>query len=79
MHDSGTMRLLQTIEYVDGDFQKVGNTQCASRQALCKRLALQILHHQKIGTILITDIVQRANVRMIKSGDDAGFAFEALF
>jgi hypothetical protein len=42
-----------------------------------QRLALQILHHHVTGVILIADVVECADVRMVQRCDSAGFAFEA--
>src|SRR5262249_18754790 len=36
-------------------------------------------HHQIIDSILRTNIVEGANVRVIQAGDRLGFAFKALF
>jgi hypothetical protein len=37
---------------------------------------LQVLHDQIGGAILVADIVQHANVGMVKRGDGAGFLLE---
>ncbi len=47
-------------------------------QALRERLAFDVLHHQKIGAVLVADVVERADVRMIQAGDGLCFALEAL-
>jgi len=69
VHDAGPMRLRQAVEDVNTDLQKVRKSQRAFAQTLRKCLALQILHHQKIGSVLMANIVQGANVRMIESRD----------
>ncbi len=73
MHDAGPMRLRQAVEDVDTDLQKVRKSQRAFAQTLRKRLVFQIRHHQKIVSVLMANIVQGANVRMIESRDGAGF------
>ena len=47
-------------------------------QPLRERLALQIFHHQIIISILLTDVVEDADVRMIQAGDGLCFALESL-
>ena len=45
-----------------------------------RRLALDVPpHHHEINTVLTSDIVERANVRMIQAGDGTGFPLEAFF
>jgi len=36
------------------------------------------LHHQIVDAVLASHVVQRADVRMVQTGDGLGFAFEAL-
>ena len=47
-------------------------------QPLGERLALNAFHHQIIDPVLMADVVQHADVRMIQARDDLGFLFEAL-
>src|SRR4029079_659655 len=43
-----------------------------------ERVAVQILHDQEVNAILMADIVQGADVRMIQPGDRTSFLLEAL-
>ena len=43
-----------------------------------QRLAFQVLHHQEVDAVLVADVVQRADVRMVQRGDGLRFALEAL-
>jgi hypothetical protein len=43
---------------------------------MSQRLALQVLHHQVIDAILLADVAERADVRMIKAGNRASLALE---
>ena len=54
-------------------FRRSGRASACLAQTLRKRLALQIRQHQKIVSVLMANIVQGANVRMIESRDGAGF------
>src|SRR4029077_2282627 len=47
-------------------------------QSLGHRLALQVFHDNEINAILVADVVQRADVRMIQARNNFGFALEAL-
>ena len=47
-------------------------------QSLDERLALQVLHHQEIGAVLVTHVVERANVGMVQGRNRTRFALEAL-
>ena len=48
------------------------------RQALRQRLAFDVLHPQEIRVVLMTDVVERANGRMIQTGNRARFAIKAF-
>ena len=45
----------------------------------CILFTLQKLHHQIIGSILRTDVIEMANVRMVQGGNGPGLALHALF
>ena len=72
------MRLIERV----GNFYRVLHylldRQRAFQQPLRERLALEIFHHQKINSILVARVVERADVGMIQAGDGFCFAVEAL-
>ena len=41
---------------------------------LGQRLAFQVLHHQEVRPVVVTNLEEGADVRMAQRGDDAGFA-----
>src|SRR4029453_7022865 len=47
-------------------------------QPVVQRLALEILEHEVVGSVLVSDVVQDADVGMVQAGDGPGFALEAL-
>ena len=47
-------------------------------QVTRQRLTLEILHHEEIDTILLADIVERANVRMIQRANGPRLTLKAL-
>lgn len=60
------------------DLQRLLQRQRAFLQFLRERLAFQKLHHQEVGSVLLTDVVENANVGMLQAGYRAGFAFKPL-
>ena len=38
---------------------------------------MQVLHHEELEAVIVTDVVDGADVRMGEAGDDAGLALEA--
>ena len=41
-----------------------------------QRLAFQILHHQEISAVLMPDVIEGADVRMIQAGNRSSFTLE---
>ncbi len=78
MSDALAMRLVQRIGNFDGVLQNLLQRQRTFCESLRKRLAFEMLHHQVVGPILVAHVIERADVRMIQAGDDAGLALEPL-
>ena len=72
---------VRAIERV-GDLDRVADTSLGRQRAACEprgqRLALEELHDQVGDAVLLAEVVQDADVRMVQRADDAGFAIEAL-
>ena len=77
MGDSGAMRAVERVGDLGGELERLIERERALLDAGGQRLALQVLHHHVAGAILIADVVECADVRMIQRCDGAGFAFEA--
>ena len=77
VNDSLAMRCGQRVSQLDRVGDRLIERQCASCEALGERPALDQFHHQVLGSILIADIVQGADVRMVQARDGARFAIEA--
>ena len=45
-------------------------------QPLRQRLAFDVLHDEVVQTVLLADVVEGADVRMVELGDGFGFALE---
>jgi hypothetical protein len=78
MDDTGAMRLVERIGRLNRDRQRLIDGHPAFPQAIRQRLAFEILQHEEIDPVLMPDIVQGADVRMIQGGDGARLALEAL-
>ena len=57
--------------------QRLIERQHSPLQALLQRFPLEVFHHQETQAVLVTDIVDRANVRMIQARNRLGFALES--
>ena len=62
----GTLRDFQSLADFDSDLQRFFYRHRPFTQAVGQRLAFEIFHHQEINAILVADIVQGANSRMIE-------------
>ena len=47
-------------------------------QPLRQRLSFQVLHHQKIKSLRLPNVMERADMRMIQVRDGPGFPFKAF-
>ena len=65
MNYSVAMRGVQSLRNLNTSLHELLGRQRAFGQALRKRLALDEFHYQVVSTVLVADIVQRANVWMI--------------
>ncbi len=76
MGDAVAMRRGEGVADLDCVLKPLIKRRCASLQTVGERLPFEELHHQEIGAILVADVVQRADVRMIQRRDSACFAIE---
>src|SRR3954471_17255727 len=78
MDDAAAMRCVESRCNFDSDSKSIGNWERAALQPRRERLALEKLHHEEIGAVVMTDIVQRADVRVIQRRNGPRLANEAL-
>src|SRR4051812_29881014 len=69
MHDTLPMRFMKSIANLCGIFQRL-----FQGQRTCERPAFDIFHHQ----VTWTDVIQRADVRMVQSSHGPSLALETL-
>ena len=78
MDDARGVRGGERAGHLDAVAERLLQRQSSARQAARQRLALQVLHHQEIGAVVLPDVEQPADVRMTERGDEPRFAGEAL-
>ena len=79
MHNPMAMSSIQCVGHFDAVAQGVIQWQRPFRQARRERFPFQVFHHQVIGSILVTDVEQGADVGMLQRGNGPRFPLEALF
>jgi hypothetical protein len=71
-------RFIERIGNLRTELQDLLKRQRTLLKALEESLAFDTLHDEKVHTVLLANVVERANVRMVETGDGFGFALEAL-
>ena len=78
VNDAVTVCSVERLGDLGGDGQGPLERQRAARQFGRERLAIEQLHHQERHAVLLADVEQGADVRMIDPGDGASLTPEAL-
>jgi hypothetical protein len=78
MDDAGAMRFVERSGNLHGVLERTDDRERSSRETNRQRLALDVLHHQEIDPLVMSDVVQRADVRVVQRRHGARLAFEAL-
>ena len=78
MDDAFPVCFVERIGDFDGGAERLIERQCALGESLGERFALQALHDQEVDSVLATDVVHRADVRMTQGRQRLGFALEPL-
>jgi hypothetical protein len=76
--DPLAVRLVQRVGDLDAAAHGLLGRQMSLEQAGREAFALQELHDEVFGPVVVADVVERADVRMGKGGDRLRLAFEAL-
>jgi hypothetical protein len=74
VHDAGDVRLVERVRHVNRGLDRLFRLERPARQALGERFAFEILEDQIVGVALMADVIQGADVRMLKGGDRPRFA-----
>ena len=78
MDDAVAVRVGERIGNLNRVAQDLVQGQCAASDPLGQRFALEILHDDELDAVLLTDVIQGTDVRMIDLGDGARLAGKAL-
>ena len=77
MDHAAAVRLVERVGDVDGTAHRLVDAHGPTPEPVLERFAFEALHHEEVDAVLVADVVQRADVRVIEAGDDLRFALEA--
>ena len=72
------VRAIKRVGNLDRVAEHLFGRQRSAREPRGQRLAFEVLHDEEGDAVLLADIVQDADVRMVQRRDGARFAIEAL-
>ena len=78
MHDAPFVGRRERAGNLCGDPGGFVEGQVACRQPLGERHAFDLLHHEVVVAVVVADVEQRADVRMVQRGDRLRLALQAL-
>ena len=78
MHDPLTMCLVQGVRNLDPVTEDLVRWERTGNELLRQRLPLQKFHDEKVDAVLVTDVVERADVRVRQRRDRLRLPLEAL-
>ena len=76
MDDPLAVRRTERARNCDGDLECLVERERAFLDAGRESLALQVLHHQKVNSILASDVIENTDIGVLQSGNGPGLAFE---
>src|SRR5262249_14493861 len=78
VNDALLVRLVQGGRDLDSVAEDLLGRERSAAEAVCQRLALQELHDQVLGAVLVADVVEREAVRVRRRGYGLRLSLEAL-
>ncbi len=78
MDDPFGVRRVQRVSHLNCEVQQFVRLARPGSDAVLQRLPFEKLHDDEELTFVLTNFVNRADVRVVKSGSSAGLALEAL-
>ena len=78
MDDAVAMRAVERVGDLGAVADHLVGRQRAARQPAGQRLAFQVLHDEKGDAVLLADVVEHADVRVVQRPDRPRFAVEPL-
>ncbi len=76
MNDPASMRAIECVRDLNADLQHLCEGQRPLLQSFRERLAGDMLHHQVLDAILVTDVVKDADMRVGQRGNAASLTLE---
>ena len=77
MHDTRRVRLGETLGDLSGEGEYLLGGEWSFVHELAERLPLHELHHDVMGALVFTDVVDRRDVRMVERRSGTGLPFES--
>ena len=78
VHHAGPVRLVQGVRDVGRVGQRFFERKGPLLQSIGQGLTFDVLHDQEVGLTCPANVVKRADVRVVQTGDGKGFALEPL-
>src|SRR5262245_32044727 len=78
MNNAVAMRKRKSAGDLNRMTKRLIERQGAPFESRGQRFAFEILEHEKVDAVALSDVVKRADVRMRERGDGPGFAIEPL-
>ena len=76
--DALAVRSIEGVRDLHGVLEPQIQWQGTFLKSVRECLAIQVLHHQEIGAVFVTDVVERTDVRMVEGGNRPRLAFKPL-
>jgi hypothetical protein len=76
--DAGLVRPCEGVGDLDADLEGLVERELPTNEARCECFPVHVLHDEKVRAVLLTDVVECADVRVGQRRDRTGFAFEPL-
>ena len=76
MDDALAVRSIEGVRDLHGVLEPQIQWQGTFLKSVRECLAIQVLHHQEIGAVFVTDVVERTDVRMVEGGNRPRLAFK---
>ena len=66
MNDPGRMLALERVRDLDPVTNHIGKRQRTTSEPIGKRLSFDVLHDEIVATVVVTDVVERADMRIVQ-------------
>jgi hypothetical protein len=76
MNDALTVRVVEGIGNVGGDGDRTVGRERSLKKTVRERLPLEVFHHEEVGPVVMAEVIERTDVRMIEKGNRASFPVE---